>query len=738
MGRQHHIGAALIVGAVLGLSELGCRSTPLAVPASSADPAAVSVSGLVEDRDGDPCEALIRACGADDPWHQFSTRSGSDGRFTLHLAAGRWAIRAEGDDLVSEAEEIEIGADREVTIRLYLEDEAAWANGRVLSPSGDPVAGARVDHLDRCGHLQSFCVTDSDGTYGLLVPRDEVELRASAPSYAPFLAWVCAHKEEGLRADLRLLAEAAIEGRVIDHEGRPIAGARVTAKAAGDSWDKPYEVPPSAVSGTEGRYRILGLQTRVHTLAAEALGHGPGQAVQAPANSSAPDLVLPRGGRIEGKVVRSEDGAPLADAQVSLEYVLRSIGDTTWGGLDLYWTQKMCWLPGEMPNTVHVPRQGSVDAEGRFSFEDLVPGRYLVVASTADRPPCKSAPVVVLDDRASSSVSVRVARGARLRGVVIDAQTGRTVPGTFVHHPKDGMHADAQGRFSFTALRAGSHLLEWWRDGFARAEQTVELSEGEDREVTLQIERAARVRGQVQTIAGEQCLPSVSIGTSWRTRRFWTRLGEDRSYELSGFPLGRQAVICEMSLGNVQAVVSRVVDFQAGQQVCVNFAPPSGALLRGTLSPGRTPVGLDVTISRREDGDGLRFELHPDSTGVFEIPGVPPGEYLARVGGFATAITVPSGVPVVERRFELPPKILTVRVTDAWTREGIHGARIECYRDGRMVGCGFGILGDASYSLWPGEHTLRVMRVGYREERLTVEVEEGGPTRIEVELVPLW
>jgi RNA polymerase sigma factor (sigma-70 family) len=173
-------------------------------------------------------------------------------------------------------------------------------HGRVVDPSGKPVAGAtvQVDHylyqtVKPPGGGPS-AVSAGDGHYTLVAPRDLLErfprgearaplhLIASAPGYGP--GWAEAADSSGVFKDVtvRLVADdVPIEGRILDLEGRPVAGAEIVTSDIFDPpggdltpWiegmkanpTSPYEggnqqVPFRArrTTGPDGRFRLDGV-----------------------------------------------------------------------------------------------------------------------------------------------------------------------------------------------------------------------------------------------------------------------------------------------------------------------------------------------------------------------------------------------------------------------------------------------------------------------------------------------
>jgi RNA polymerase sigma factor (sigma-70 family) len=118
-------------------------------------------------------------------------------------------------------------------------------HGRVVDPDGKPVSGAtvRTAFLDREIEPAPEATSGPDGRFFLRVPpslRNWALLRrdamfpwvvASASGFGP--GWASAVREPGALGEvaIRLVADGPpIEGRIVDLEGRPVAGARVKAE----------------------------------------------------------------------------------------------------------------------------------------------------------------------------------------------------------------------------------------------------------------------------------------------------------------------------------------------------------------------------------------------------------------------------------------------------------------------------------------------------------------------------
>ena len=168
--------------------------------------------------------------------------------------------------------------------------------GRVVDPDGKPVPGATVStaYLDREIKPALGATTGPDGRFFMRVPpwRRNSALHereamfpwvvASAPGYGP--GWASAVPEPGASGEvaIRLVTDGPpIEGRIVDLEGRPVAGARVKAESAWFAsdgklpdwlakaanggvqgpWEGLYQLPTAltATSGTDGRFRLAGI-----------------------------------------------------------------------------------------------------------------------------------------------------------------------------------------------------------------------------------------------------------------------------------------------------------------------------------------------------------------------------------------------------------------------------------------------------------------------------------------------
>jgi RNA polymerase sigma factor (sigma-70 family) len=172
--------------------------------------------------------------------------------------------------------------------------------GRVLTPDGKPLAGAKVVICGlKPGHIEfrERATSGPDGTFRFRVRRDEfgdkgvvplgrspperqVHIGATADGYGAACVWA-GQPDEREHLTLWLPAEEVVHGRIMSLEGRPIAGVQVSAmirssRAAKDHRPLPFDAPDtvgyfsgnvlpydwertSAVSDKDGRFTLRGL-----------------------------------------------------------------------------------------------------------------------------------------------------------------------------------------------------------------------------------------------------------------------------------------------------------------------------------------------------------------------------------------------------------------------------------------------------------------------------------------------
>jgi RNA polymerase sigma factor (sigma-70 family) len=344
--------------------------------------------------------------------------------------------------------------------------------GRVRALDGKPVAGARLaaisrvllrfstwekevfDRTERLGRTTS----DADGRFRFTVPQPPpgawrtLRVVAQAPGHG--LGWALINPDAAKAdAEVRLLPEATVAGRVVSLAGGPVAGLKIYAdrltRKAGDPDTLPLPKddlirhPPSwllanihsdtlplpddeltATTDEQGRFTFHGvgrgldvrLQIDDRRVPPKEITVNTGDRKKAEGLV----LALPPGQVIEGHVLYEDTGKPVAHAHLEVgSYSKSEEGYTTGGG------------------TV----DGRSDAQGRFRIS-MVPGSTgYVIAYPPDGQPylVNSTGFEWTKGTVKKEVEVKVPRGVLLHGKVAEAPSGKPVAGASVEFqaPRD-------------------------------------------------------------------------------------------------------------------------------------------------------------------------------------------------------------------------------------------------------------------------------------------------------------
>ncbi len=220
-------------------------------------------------------------------------------------------------------------------------------HGRVVSPGGEPVAEARVRGVRELFSAPlrrqqqrpqdtsvAETTTAEDGTFRFATEawfaRDGYVVVEPPPPYTytaePVAAEFEEEHEEGetleiALGEIQVFLGAAVQGRVTDTSGAPLAGVGVLQGQRHQDEhrnDTLWLNGPRAKTDAEGRYHLAGLEPGRDAVSALAAGYLSAAhldvSLEAGRTTSLPDLVLERGPSVE---VRVSDGeVPLAGARV--------------------------------------------------------------------------------------------------------------------------------------------------------------------------------------------------------------------------------------------------------------------------------------------------------------------------------------------------------------------------------------------------------------------------------------
>lgn len=205
------------------------------------------LSGRVETEDGVALEAFevharLKPANAFIPTGESRSEDfeSEDGTFAMHsLYTGTWEVEVRADGYSAsdvQLAEMPEAAGESLTFVLRA---VSTASGRVVSPAGDPVAGARVTiHLEMQDYFRTMMgssevpetTTEEDGSFVLAdMPAGTHSIYASHPDFAASEAVAVETAPGGLQEDLvlRLRTGGLVTGEVYDKQGELAEGQTV-------------------------------------------------------------------------------------------------------------------------------------------------------------------------------------------------------------------------------------------------------------------------------------------------------------------------------------------------------------------------------------------------------------------------------------------------------------------------------------------------------------------------------
>jgi hypothetical protein len=477
--------------------------------------------------------------------------------------------------------------------------------GRVAGEDGHPVAGAEVLVFDRQGNERiSQTTTDGTGRFELRhLPAGRFDLVADHPRHLRSRLAGIGIPADGAGVDLGIVTLAdgvALEGRVTDIRGRPIAGARVeTGQGMVDFLDvvplREGDAPEEAVlTGLDGGFRVEGLRRgKPYDVAVQRAGYAAASALGVKAPAAEPVRIEMKEARsLEGQVVGPK-GEPVA-------------------GAGIVWVQEQGVEIGDNFSSEARQNLARTDAEGRFQAAGLPPGVVELSVQAEGYRARQIGGVRIPEDRDLRDVKIVLVRAALLDVRVLDAE-GEPVPDLWVQaFPEEpGQPAatyvsrqttDADGRCRLSAVPGIYEILaaEEGRSARRRVEAVLGILP-----VELRLPPGAEVSGRVVEEDGTGATDViVQIAQMERAGAFpaGTITEGDGAFRLPGLPDGTYRVTARrITSEEVSAPLEITVAGRPVRDLELRLPPLSkGAKLTGRvlgLAPEELP-GLYVSASR--------------------------------------------------------------------------------------------------------------------------------------------
>ena len=393
-------------------------------------------------------------------------------------------------------------------------------SGSVVDAQGKPVADAEVDCYQFSAlsgsdlpDAETFqhAASDNSGAFNLSVPKSVVMLVAKKSGFAPTWKILQTIPDKPLEA-LVLTTPSTLVGIVVDEKDQPLANAEVSVSMAvgkagtemGHQADylfgKVASELFSARTTADGRFRIAdfppdaqaNLAVNSPGRALRPLGVSSGMQLQVRAGRENIRIVMDPAGNIEGKVLRRDTGAPIANAQIRLR-------SSDGGGAVM-------------------PRAVQSGADGSFRISDLAAGTYHINALFTNRPIAPwvsdSQPVTVAAGETLHDLKVEVFKGGVAKVTVVQKSDQKALADVSVNVYGENYQANSITGADGTAwihLPPGPFTLYTFLQGMSQSQNPITVADGETNQVQIALSPSPKITGVIRDSAGAP-VANTSIG----------------------------------------------------------------------------------------------------------------------------------------------------------------------------------------------------------------------------------
>jgi 5-hydroxyisourate hydrolase-like protein (transthyretin family) len=431
-----------------------------------------------------------------------------------------------------------------------------------------------------------------------------------------------------------------ISGRVVRPDGTPVADATVATPTP--------LMTRTAPTGADGSFTLAGVASGPQVLTAHSSDgnlSSPPVPVTAPAKNVT--ITIPRGARIEGRVLDRATQQPVTDFAVNLP------------------SAKQFQFPAEPRNTgktIHAD-------DGHYAIDNVPPGAVQIYVTAMGYVTGSRGDITAEDGKTVSGIDIQLDRGATISGRVTAG--GAPVAGADVRQVAQqmrqmqqmqqmsgGVTTDADGLYKLDGIAEGDRLIQFEKPGFIPAQKPVEVKAGNDVRLDVELDRGRELRGRVVDRSGGG-IAGVYVDASAPGERRNSNMNVtdgDGAFVVAGLRDGKYQVTARKE-GMVSA---EAADVDVPQTRPLTMTLEAGATINGRVTGISTDQFPQVVVTA--SGGTSRNQTYIDGGGNFTLSGLPDGQVrvdaiLAAGGHRRTAppktITVQNGVaPMVEINFE--------------------------------------------------------------------------------------
>ncbi len=445
-------------------------------------------------------------------------------------------------------------------------------------------------------------------------------------AHPDFVSWIDASNNQSILSPEQLRSRSGVvvlrkglpvTGRVLDRDGRPIAGASVRL---GDPFRHVTAWVTTIKTDAKGRFRIGNTALREAPLSVQAAGYAP-ELVPVKVQPDLPpvEFRLGPGRTIRGRVI-DDRGRPVPGATVAA---------SQWRG-----HQTLDW-------------RVETDAEGRFRWDDAPSDAVSLVVFKAGYDGMTRIAEPTGQDLVLSIVP---SRELRIRGTVTDAETGRpietftVVPGTEIGGPTLWTVEFAKVRhggryeFSFSEMGTQPHRARIEAMGYLPAISPAYPHNAGEKVFDVRLVKGEWVAGVVhgtdgRPLAGAEVVVATAPGLDIDGGKSYQRIyhphlvtGPDGRFAFSP-PDGPYRIVALHELGYAEATGERLAESR--EMVIEPWGRVEGTLrVAGQPRPNETVIASvnDEPIEHQGPGVHYQSRAQTDANGRFVIERVTPGD----------------------------------------------------------------------------------------------------------------
>jgi protocatechuate 3,4-dioxygenase beta subunit len=614
----------------------------------------------------------------------------------------------------------------ETPVRIVLQPTARVA-GHAHDPDGKPVAGAVVllseempvsfggrSELMNSNRFQRM-TTDDEGSFafdGVSPGPFHLRAQAAGRQEAELRNLEVKPGQDLANLEIVLPPGAAIEGRVLSPEGKPVSRAIVAVLQ--ESANRFVFTPQSraAAPDGDGRYRIDGVPPGQHTVEARAEGYRRAVRNVEVVRTTPVDFALERGLEVSGRVMDGA-GTAIPGAQVMLvsggdvfhalgalseadgSFHISGLQDGTYqlmaekdgyapdfkgqpvtlagvpvSGLEVRLsgggtvTGRLTGLEFSQLSRVRVwansaAHLGQVDPEGVYRIPNLPPGSWTVSATVPDTPLHAQGEVTLEPGAAEARLDLQLGGGHTLSGVVLS--NGQPLAGAALSLERAGAERQTaatghEGSFRFGGLEDGVYDLAVSTPKGALHQEKVELAG--DREIRVEL-RTASLSGRVIDGADSSPVPGARIALASKDGSqspFGESLTDGRGI-FHVLEVGDGAWTVKATREGYAPAEREVrVDGSPLEDLEIRLEPTEGVTVEALMAAGQPPERIRVA-ALDAGGRVVASGTYPTGeNGRTRISNVPPGSWLLLVEADPSApVTLSATVPGPAVHAVLPP-----------------------------------------------------------------------------------